>query len=195
MYGLPKQSLLKLGGSQIINQFVPCLTKSHGPGANIPLNYTRQHLSSLIYHHCGSARHWYIIPNSEIEDLEQLILNEKLPVCLNHNQLLIDPEVFDKYGIRYHKIIQYPTEFVILSSGSLSQSFFEDSSWNESIDFALPSWIEEGHAFSLCQCNIQDQNLSYQITLDLFQPALIKQYINTNLKILPQQQQFLIIEG
>jgi hypothetical protein len=127
---LPKQSLLKLGGSQTINQFLPVLTKSHGSGANIPLNYTRQHLSSLIYHHCGGARHWYIIPNSEIKNLEQLVLNENLPVCLNHNQLLIDPQVFDKHNIRYYKIIQHPTEFVILSSGSLSQSFFEDSSWN-----------------------------------------------------------------
>jgi hypothetical protein len=188
LHSLPKQSLLKLGRSQIIQQFIPTLIKSHSPDAIIPLNYTRHHLNSLIYHHCGGARHWYIIPHSETENLKQLVLNEILSVCLNHCELLIDPQIFKKYNVQYHTIIQYSTEFVILSCGSLSQSFFEDFCWTESIDFALPSWIEEGHAYSSCQCNIQNQNLSYQIDLNLFQPACIARYVNTNLKIMPQRQ-------
>ena len=175
---LPKQSLLKLGGTEITAQFLPFLIESHGSGAVIPLNCARQRLSSLIYHHTGGARHWYIIPSNERLNLEKMILKENLSICLDHSQSLIDPKIFDKYNIRYHKIIQYPSEFVILSSGCLSQSFFEASAWNESIDFALPNWIQDGHAYLSCQCPIKDKNL-YRINLDLFRNGLVQRYIYT----------------
>jgi hypothetical protein len=191
---LPKQSLLKLGGNQLLNQFVPSLIRAHEPGAIIPLNSTEKHLCSFIYHHFGGPRHWYIIPYDQRKDLETITLKENSLNCLDHNQLLIDPSFFDKYNIRYHRIIQYPTEIVILSSGALSQSFFQDASWNEKIDFALPSWIGEGHAFHSCQCHIVHKKLPYQFNMDLFQHKHIQKYINTNFNGIVQKQ-LSVIQG
>ncbi|CAF1061803.1 unnamed protein product [Adineta steineri] len=64
---------------------------------------------------------------------------------------------FDKYYIRYHRIIQHSNEFIVLLAGTISQSFTEDACWTESIPFALASWIKDGHSNnqnSTCQCQI-----------------------------------------
>ena len=60
-------------------------------------------------------------------------------------QIIIDPLVLDKYHVRYHRIVQNPNEFIVLSASAVFQSFTTSANWGESIVFALPSWIEEAH--------------------------------------------------
>jgi hypothetical protein len=177
-----RQSLLRLGGTKIIDQFLPCLSRAHGPGAVYSLASAQQHLFMLVYHHQGAPRHWYIIPKDQREALKRILHQQSSSSCLEHGQVLIDPFVLDKHNIRYHKIIQYPNEFVVLSAGVLTQSFTEDACWTESIHFALPSWIEEGHATnsqSSCQCNLPRTKT---IDLSLFKYQSIQKYIHTYLK-------------
>ena len=177
---LPRQSLLKIGGNKVTRQFVPSVRRAHGPGAIFPLSCTKQRLFSIDYLHEGGIHHWYIIPTSERATLQQLMEQKSSSVCLDHGQFLIDPSVLDKNHIRYHRISQYPNEFVVLSAGTLAQSFAEDASWSESVLFALPSWIEEGHAAASatsCQCDIPPQSLSEKIDLTLFKKELIERYI------------------
>jgi len=173
IHRLPNQSLLKLGGSKLTRQFVPCLKRAHGSGSIFPLHCNRERLFSINYHHEGGNHHWYIIPNHQRNNLNQLIQQQNSLFCIDHGQLLIDPQVLDKHHIRYHRIVQRPNEFVVLSTGTLAQFFAEDAGWSESISFALPSWIIEGHANSSCQC------LFYQhsIDLNLFRHELIQKYI------------------
>ncbi|CAF1342548.1 unnamed protein product [Adineta steineri] len=139
IHSIPKQSLLQLGGKKVLDHIVSSLTRSNGPGGIYPLSNNEHELFSLIYHHQGGPRHWIIIPAYQREHLRRIINEENPLICLEHGQLLIDPLFLDKHHIKYHKLIQYPNQFVILSAGVLSQSFTEDSSWSESISFALPS--------------------------------------------------------
>ncbi|CAF1333624.1 unnamed protein product [Rotaria sordida] len=186
IHSIPRQSLLKLAGSKIVNQFVPCLTRTHGPGAVFPLSSAQQHLSLLVYHHQGSPRHWYIIPAYERDALTKILQRENSSICFEHQKLLINPLLFDKYHIRYHRLVQYQNEFVVLSAGALTQSFTEDASWNESIPFALPSWIDDGHAHysdSTCQCCINSFYEPITIDVTLFKHELIQEYIETYLNI------------
>jgi hypothetical protein len=188
IHRLPYQSLLRLGGSKVTYQFVPHVKRAHGPGAIFPLTCTKQRLFSLDYHHEGGAHHWYIIPTHERDALQEVIERTNSGMCLDHGQLLIDPSVLDKNHIRYHRIIQHPNEFVVLSAGTLAQSFTEDASWSESISFALPSWIEEGHAnicAPLCQCNISQDAVPETIDVTLFRHELIQRYIASYLNIVP----------
>ncbi|CAF3048105.1 unnamed protein product, partial [Rotaria sp. Silwood2] len=185
IHRIPRKSLLRLSGTKITNQFVSSLTRAHGPGAIFPLSSVQQRLFLLVYHHQGGPRHWYIIPACERETLQKILQRQNSTYCLEHGELMINPVVFDKYHIRYHRIIQYPNEFVILSAGALSQSFTLDASWSESIPFALPSWIEEGHATArnlACQCNINFP-LSKTIDVSVFRHELIQKYIDTHLNI------------
>ncbi|CAF1474734.1 unnamed protein product, partial [Adineta steineri] len=146
IHRLPGLSLLKIGGKEVTEQCVPSIKIAHGPGSILPLSCARQHLFSIDYHHEGGAHHWYIIPSSQRDLLQSIINKQNSSSCLDHGQILIDPLMLDRYHIRYHRVIQRPNEFVVLSCGTLAQSFTEDASSSESIDFALPSWIEEGHA-------------------------------------------------
>lgn len=184
IHRLPRQSLLKLGGKKVINQFLPRLTRVHGPNAMFPLAGARQRLFSLDYHHQGGARHWYIIPACQREILHRVIQQENSTLCFEHQQLLIDPSVFDRHHIRYHRVVQYPNEFVVLSAGALAQSFMKDAGWNESIAFALPSWISEGHASAQklpCQCNLNVVSLLETIDVRVFGHERMKKYTATHL--------------
>ncbi|CAF4302709.1 unnamed protein product, partial [Adineta steineri] len=166
IHRLPGQSILKIVGKDVLNKFVPCIKRAHGSGSIFPLTSADQYLFSTDYHH---------------EVLEQQNLSIG---CLDHGQIFVDPLLLDKNQIRYHKIIQHSNEFVVLSSGTLAQYFTEDSSWSESINFALPSWIQNGHAYnsrSLCQCQISDESyLSRSIDLNLFPRVLVQKYINSS---------------
>jgi hypothetical protein len=183
---LPRQSLLKLGGRKMTDQFVSCLTRAHGPGAIFPLASAQQRLFSLVYHHQGGARHWYIIPTREREALQKILQQQSSSNCLEHEKLLIDPMILKKHHIRYHRLVQYPNEFVVLAAGALTQSFTEDANWSESIAFALPSWIKEGHANasdSPCQCNINAFSVPKIIDVSLFKQKLIRKYAATYMNI------------
>jgi hypothetical protein len=187
IHRLPKQSLLKLGGNKVVRQFIPHVKRANGPGSIFPLSCTRQRLFSIDYHHEGGAHHWYVIPIRERNTLEILMEQKNSSICLEHGQLFIDPLVLEKNHIRFHRIIQYPNEFVVLAAGALAQSFTEESSWSESIAFALPSWIEEGHAnvpARLCQCDISHDLSPETIDTTVFRYELIERYITSYLNII-----------
>lgn len=181
---LPKLSLLKIGGSQILRQCLPTLIYANGPASIYPLSSSLQRLFSIDYHHEGGNRHWYIIPAKERIKLNEIIQNMNLSLCIEHKNLLINPEFFHKYNIRYHKIIQKPNEFIILSAGALSQGFSENSSWNESTLFALPSWLQDGHASDhLYQSNIclNHSSILQSIDISQFRYELVQRWIQNNL--------------
>ncbi|CAF0842182.1 unnamed protein product [Adineta steineri] len=184
IHSVPNQSLLRIAEKKVISECVPCVKRAHGAGAIFPLSCTEQNLFSIDYHHEGGIHHWYIIPNCERKSLQTVIDQEKLSICLDHGQIVIDPSFLDKHHIRYHRITQCPNEFVVLSAGTLSQSFVEDASWSESIVFALPSWIEDDHANHsklLCQCNIFNNSLSETIDITRFNRELIRKYTKSYL--------------
>ncbi|CAF1044814.1 unnamed protein product [Adineta steineri] len=191
LHRIPYQSLLKLGGKKLTNQFVPCVKRAHGPGAIFPLISARQRLFSIDYHHEGGDHHWYIIPSDQREALQNLVDQQNPSLCLDHGQLFIDPSILDKNYIRYHRIIQHANEFIVLSAGALAQSYTEDISWSESISFALPSWIEEGHAdIPIIPCRYHiEQNCSVDsIDVALFRQELIQKYVTSYLKTAPNDE-------
>ncbi len=181
---LPNQSILKLGGRKFLNQFVPCASRAHGPGSIFPLSCAEQRLFSLNYHHEGGDHYWYFIPDRERDLLKKLINQQGFSSCLDHGQLFLHPLILDRNRIRYHRIIQHPNEFIVIASGTLSQSFTTDATWSESIEFALPSWIEQvraKHSRPLCQCNGHLNSLSETIDLNLLTDELTQLYIKSHL--------------
>lgn len=186
IHRLPNESLLNLGGHKLTRQFAPCVRRAHNSGAIFPLTCAQQRLFSINYHHEGGDHHWYIIPIRERETLRRII-DQQNSICLDHGQLFIDPSILDRNHIVYHRVIQHPNEFIVLSAGTLAQSFTYGASWSESIVFALPSWIEDGHASvptPLCQCNIPHEILSETLDITLFRHELIRKYITSHPNII-----------
>jgi hypothetical protein len=177
IHRLLNESILKLDGNKATCNFFPFVRRAHEAGAIFPLSSVEDNLFSIDYHHGGGAHYYYFIPNSERKHLQTIIDQKNLSLCLNHQQLFINPSLLDKYNIRYYRTIQYPNEFVVLSSGTFSQSFVEDQCWIESILFALPSSIEPTYStlsHPKCQCNIS----MLAIERSLFRDALIQKYID-----------------
>lgn len=197
MCRLPSRSILKLGGSYLTRRFSPCIKRIHDGGGIFPLNSAQFNLSSINYHRDGGVIYWFIIPNSERENLRKVLNEEENncnSLCLDHQQLFLSPEFFEKHNIRYYKMCQYPNEFIVLYNGTLTQSFSISSSWSESVEFALPSWIEEDCAresYLQCQC-FNKKDLSLNINMDLFCPERIQKYIQNHLK---NTYQFLSPQG
>lgn len=191
IHRLPASSLLRLGGKALTNQFVPTVTRATTTGAIFRLTTAKQHLLSIHYHHEGGQNHWYIIPSSERQNLQRILNQYNTAVCLDHGQIVIDPSVLDKYHVRYHRIIQNPNEFIILSAAALSQSFTTSANWGESIVFALPSWIEKAHHLGSnlrCRCSIPYNQLSPMIDMSLFESNHLYQFITSYLSIKSNDQ-------
>lgn len=186
IHRLPRQSLLRFCNKNLLREFVPSLTRTHGPCGIFPLASARQRLFTFNYHHVGGTRYWYIIPASEREALERVFEHQANSVCLDHGHILIDPSMFDKYNIRYHRLTQEPNEIVILAAGVLSQSFTGNASWSETIDFALPSWLDDGHSNVQIKCSCKPNLTLFPTVIDTkaFNPVLIQRYIRTCLSII-----------
>lgn len=184
IHRLPHRSLLRLCDSKLLHQFVPSLIRTHGPGAIFPLNSAHQRLFSFNYHHEGGPCYWYIIPASERDNLQHILQQQQMnSVCIDHGHLLINPLMLDQYHIRYHRIVQYPNEIVVLGAGVLSQSFTGNATWSETVEFALPNWVTDGHASAplTCRCRPSPMSLSKTIDINIFNHELVERYISNHL--------------
>jgi len=190
IHQLSKQSLLGYCDNKCLREFTPSLIRAHEPGAIFPLTSARQRLFTFNYHHEGGVRHWYVIPASEREVLETVYQEQTESICFDHGHILINPLVFHQYRIRYYRLSQRPGEVVVLAAGALSQGFTEDASWNETVDFALPSWINDGHANAqtLYSCKLNKASLPEKINTNIFTPKLIKRYIKTHFTIITDEK-------
>ncbi|CAF3840982.1 unnamed protein product [Adineta steineri] len=189
---LPFNSLLKLSGKRFCNQYSSRLIKAHGPAAIFPLSSNKQNLYQLNYHHEGGIRYWYIITSEERKKFENIFKETNPSICIQHDQILIDPLLFQKYNIKYKKVIQNSGEILILSGGILSQSFTQHEILCESIHFSLPSCFYNEFTVnsSLCQCKLSSSsNQDESIDLNLYNDENIQKYIQKYLQINTQQNE------
>ncbi|UJR18773.1 hypothetical protein I4U23_005679 [Adineta vaga] len=184
---LPHRSLLKLSGKEFCNnQYSSTLIKAYGPGAIFPLSLNKQNLYQFNYHYQGGIRYWYIILSNERIKLENLFKENYPSICLEHDEILIDPLLLNKFNIKYKRIIQKPKEILILSSGIFSQGFAQDEMLSESIHFALPSWFYDHFTknSSSCHCKLSSNlGTNESIDLNLYNDKNIQEYIQKYLQI------------
>ncbi|CAF1320536.1 unnamed protein product [Adineta steineri] len=183
---LPFKSLLKLSGKKFCNQYSSTLIKAHGPAAIFPLSSNKQNLYQLNYHHEGRLRYWYIIPSEERKKFDDLFTENHPSICIKHDEILIDPLLFQKYEIKYKRVIQNSGEILILSGGILSQSFTQHEILCESIHFSLPScfYNELTVNSSVCHCKLSaSSNQDESIDLNLYNDETIQGYIQKYLQL------------
>ncbi|CAF1419318.1 unnamed protein product [Adineta ricciae] len=191
---LPYQSLLKLCGKKFCkNHYSSTLSQAHGSASIFPLSSNKQDLYQFNYHYQGGIRYWYIIPFNERIKLEHLMKENYSSICFEHTDILVDPLLFNKYNIKYNKVVQHPNEILILSSGILSQSFTQNEILSESIHFALPNWFYD-HLTSNSFLSYHFQlssNLSKEELIDfnLFNNSNIEKYIQKYLQINSHQSE------
>ena len=65
---------------------------------------------------------------------------------------MIEPSVLLKNGIKMHKMVQRPREFVIARAKAYHSGFNAGFNIAEAVNFALPSWIDIGKEVAFCRC-------------------------------------------
>ena len=70
---------------------------------------------------------------------------------MRHKTFLINPEIIYDKGIKVHKCIQMPGEFVITFGGSYHAGFNMGFNWAEAVNFATKNWIDIGNKLELAK--------------------------------------------
>jgi len=116
-------------------------------------------LYSINYHHFGKPKCWYGIPLSESEKFDKLAQHyypesyKKCPEFIRHKTFLINPLLLIKNGIKIHKCVQKPGEFVITFAGAYHAGFNMGYNCAEAVNFALPKWLDMGLKAKSCKCD------------------------------------------
>lgn len=115
-------------------------------------------LGAISFLHYGKAKIWYVVPNYELEKLENLMNSFGISsnvICKKlskHKSLMVPPSVLKQNGIKFTRIIQKPNEFVVIFPGSYHSGLNCGNNIAEGINFGCDSWLEEYPKFTLCDC-------------------------------------------
>ncbi|CAF4274372.1 unnamed protein product, partial [Adineta steineri] len=118
--------------------------------------------------------------------LEKVFQENKPSICVEHDEIIINPSFFDKFNIKYKKVTQKVNEILILSCGILSQSFTQDEILCESIHFGLPSWVFDQFTrnSSLCRCKLpSNSNKDESVDMNLYNDEAIQKYMQKYFQI------------
>ncbi|RKP00104.1 hypothetical protein CXG81DRAFT_13646, partial [Caulochytrium protostelioides] len=124
-------------------------------------------LFSINYIHFGAPKQWYVIPLAQRARFEREAKSffsgvaAHCPEFLRHKMSIIHPRHLAARGIRVQKVIQRAGEFIVTFPGGYHQGFNLGFNGAESVNFALPSWIQVGKQAHYCKC--QDDSVKLDV--------------------------------
>ena len=140
------------------------------PGVNSPYLYFGMWKSTFAWHledmdlysinyiHFGAPKQWYVIPpvhKDRFETVARGLFHEEAKKCsefLRHKSFHISPSVLEKYSIPVHRCVQEEGEIVLTYPYGYHSGYNLGFNCAESINFALPRWIEIGKSARSCMC-------------------------------------------
>jgi len=135
------------------------------PGINFPMLYIAtcfssfcwhvedSCLSSINYHHRGSTRTWYSVPNKYIDNFYNVIkdvrFSESFDKKISRQSLIqkntmISPVTFASSRVPVCKATQGPRDFIITHPGAHHAGFSHGYAVCEAVNFAMESWLPWG---------------------------------------------------
>ncbi|TXT11970.1 uncharacterized protein COLE_02380 [Cutaneotrichosporon oleaginosum] len=125
-------------------------------------------LFSINYIHFGAPKFWYAVPQAEAERFETVTRSyfpNDANTCdqfMRHKSCTLSPTKLAQEGIRVNKLVQHQNEFVITFPRGYHAGFNMGFNCAESVNFALPYWLEIGKRAKACTC----VNFSVRIDVD-----------------------------
>jgi histone demethylase JARID1 len=107
-------------------------------------------LYSINYVHMGKPKNWYGVSGRYAAKFEEVMkqtmpdLFEKHPNLLHMLITMLSPRILQANGIPVVRTIQNAGEFVITFPNAYHAGFNQGFNCAESVNFALPDWIEQG---------------------------------------------------
>ncbi|WOO78947.1 DNA damage-responsive transcriptional repressor RPH1 [Vanrija pseudolonga] len=115
-------------------------------------------LFSINYIHFGAPKFWYAVPQVDAERFESVTKSyfpNDANTCdqfMRHKSCTLSATKLHSSGIRVNKLVQYQNEFVITFPRGYHAGFNVGFNCAESVNFALPCWLELGKKAKACSC-------------------------------------------
>jgi len=132
-------------------------------------------LFSINYIHFGAPKLWYAVPQSDSERFESLVRSyfpkdaNECDQFMRHKACTVSPFKLHSEGIRVNKLVHHQNEFVVTFPRGYHAGFNLGFNCAESVNFALPSWLELGKKAKACHC----VDFSVRIDVDLLTGAKV----------------------
>ncbi|GMK54594.1 hypothetical protein CspeluHIS016_0111800 [Cutaneotrichosporon spelunceum] len=125
-------------------------------------------LFSINYIHFGAPKFWYAVPQADADRFETVTrsyFSNDANGCdqfMRHKSCTLSPTKLAQEGIRVNKLVHFQNEFVITFPRGYHAGFNMGFNCAESVNFALPYWLEIGKRAKACTC----VNFSVRIDVD-----------------------------
>ena len=135
-------------------------------------------LHSVNYLHFGAPKTWYCVPPQYgylLEAAARELFPDVASWCSNfmrHKTCLISPNILDKLGVPYQKVVQEERNAIIVFPYAYHSGFNHGFNIAESTNFALERWIEYGKRARQCDCQRSRVMFSMDTFVKKYQPEL-----------------------
>lgn len=132
-------------------------------------------LYSINYLHYGKPKRWYAIPPDEGKRFENFtrshfpMEHKSCKGYLRHKTTMINPRVLLKSSIPVNTCVQEQGQFIITFPYAYHAGFNHGFNCAESINFAMPNWIEYGCKAQACTCSENTVKIDMQVFIALYQ--------------------------
>ena len=126
-------------------------------------------LYSINYIHFGAPKQWYAIRQADHKRFESVMAStfpaeaRKCAHFLRHKSFLVSPSVLASHGIQPLRLVQHAHEFVITYPYGYHSGYNLGFNCAESVNFALPTWIEIGRRADYCRCPLAQESVHFDV--------------------------------
>lgn len=126
-------------------------------------------LYSINYLHFGAPKQWYAIRQADRQRFESVMASafpadsRKCPHFMRHKSFLASPTFLASQGIRPLRLVQHAHEFVLTYPYGYHAGFNLGFNCAESVNFALPSWIDIGRKADYCKCPLAQESVHFDL--------------------------------
>ena len=126
-------------------------------------------LYSINYIHFGAPKQWYAIRQADRKRFESVMAStfpaeaRKCAHFLRHKSFLVSPSVLASHGIQPLRLVQHAHEFVITYPYGYHSGYNLGFNCAESVNFALPTWIEIGRRAGYCRCPLAQESVHFDV--------------------------------
>ncbi|WFC96059.1 hypothetical protein MBRA1_002715 [Malassezia brasiliensis] len=134
-------------------------------------------LYSINYLHFGAPKQWYAIRQADRQRFESVMASafpddsRKCPHFMRHKSFLASPTFLASQGIRPLRLVQHAHEFVLTYPYGYHAGFNLGFNCAESVNFALPSWIDIGLKADYCKCPLAQESVHFDLAAFLDEAA------------------------
>ena len=164
------------------------------PGINTPYTYVGMWRATFSWHvedmdlyglnflHYGASKTWYCVPPEhgyKLEQLAQKLFPEMTETCFNllrHKAVMIGPKLLRAHGIPVNKMVHEQGTIMVVFPHAYHSGFNHGFNMAETLNFALPRWVEYGKRFRGCLCS--NQSMEVRVNMEQF----VKKFQPNNLE-------------